>query len=336
MLQYLSSPSSVRRSPETIVCACRKTTYGQLLEMFESVPQASFGQLKDLYKFGDRCTSCEIEVRDMLDDFQKGRLQRRNGRLPLRVWVRLFRQRRQAFREAKERQKTALRRAGLFVISDDRIESVLVLSNVGFPEDKRNANGRRVAFKALLYDAGGQRVAESDQSLRNGASRDYSLEQLFPNVQIPKPFVGCLYLDFYRLWELGSLRPYCLFRDKKGCSLWHYHDKYRGVSKRRLLPRVAGLSGRQAVLAHGLQFDGKAVQFAGLPLRQRSDPEHRGGDRRDGNALGSVGRAFPNALSSCAGPIVSFLAREPRPDHGLVCMGKAGRRHLDRAAPLSK
>lgn len=211
------------------MCACRKTTYGQLLEMFESVPQASFGQLKDLYKFGDRCTSCEIEVRDMLDDFQKGRLQRRNGRLPLRVWVRLFRQRRQAFREAKERQKTALRRAGLFVISDDRIESVLVLSNVGFPEDKRNANGRRVAFKALLYDAGGQRVAESDQSLRNGASRDYSLEQLFPNVLIPKPFVGCLYLDFFRLWELGSLRPYCLFRDKKGCSLWHYHDKYRGV-----------------------------------------------------------------------------------------------------------
>ena len=129
------------------MCACRKTTYGQLLEMFESVPQASFGQLKELYKFGDRCTSCEIEVRDMLDDFQKGRLQRRNGRLPLRVWVRLFWQRRQAFREAKERQKTALRRAGLFVISDDRIESVLVLSNVGFPEDQRNANGRRVEFK---------------------------------------------------------------------------------------------------------------------------------------------------------------------------------------------
>lgn len=184
--------------------------------MFESVPQASFGQLKDLYKFGDRCTSCEIEVRDMLDDFQKGRLQRRNGRLPLRVWIRLFRQRRQAFREAKERQKTALRRAGLFVISDDRIESVLVLSNVGFPEDKRNANGRRVAFKALLYDAGGQRVAESDQSLRNGASRDYSLEQLFPNVLIPKPFVGCLYLDFFRLWELGVAAPLLSFPGQEG------------------------------------------------------------------------------------------------------------------------
>ena len=56
------------------MCACRKTTYGQLLEMFESAPQASFGQLKELYRFGDRCTSCEIEVRDMLHDFQSGRL----------------------------------------------------------------------------------------------------------------------------------------------------------------------------------------------------------------------------------------------------------------------
>lgn len=196
--------------------------------MFESAPQASFGQLKELYRFGDRCTSCEIEVRDMLHDFQTGRLQKSRGRLPLRLWLRLYRQRRQAFREAKERQKTALRRAGLFVISDDRIESVLVLSNVGFPEDHKNANGRRVEFKALLYDAGGQLVAESDQSLRNGASRDYTLEQLFPKSQIPKPFAGCLYLDFYRLWELGSLRPYCLFRDRKGSTLWHYHDKYRG------------------------------------------------------------------------------------------------------------
>ena len=210
------------------MCACRKTTYGQLLEMFESAPQASFGQLKELYRFGDRCTSCEIEVRDMLHDFQSGRLQIRHGRLPLRLRVRLLRQRRQAFREAKERQKTALRRAGLFVISDDRVESVLALSNVGFPEDKRNPNGRRVEFKALLYDAGGQLVAESNHSLGNGASRDYTLERLFPGVQIRKPFVGCLYLDFYRLWELGSLRPYCLFRDRKGSTLWHYHDKYRG------------------------------------------------------------------------------------------------------------
>jgi bacterioferritin-associated ferredoxin len=229
VLRNVFTESPGGRSPETIVCACRKTTCGRLLEMFESAPQASFGQLKELYRIGDRCTSCEIEVRDMLHDFQTGRLKGRPGRLPLRLRLRLFRQRRQAFREAKERQKTALRRAGLFVISDDRIESVLVLANVGFPEDQRNANGRRVEFKALLYDAGGQSIAESDQSLPNGASRDYTLEQLFPNAPIPKPFVGCLYLDFYRLWELGSLRPYCLFRDKKGSSLWHYHDKYRGV-----------------------------------------------------------------------------------------------------------
>jgi hypothetical protein len=228
VLHNVSSPTSGRRSPETIVCACRKTTYGQLLGMFDSAPQASFGQLKELYRFGDRCTSCEIEVRDMLHDFQTGRLQTRHGRLPFRLWVRLFRRRRQAFREAKERQKTSVRRAGLFVISDDRIESVLVLSNVGFPEDPRNPNGSRVDFKAMLYDAGGQLVAESSHALRNGASQDYSLEQLFPRSRITKPFVGCLYLDFFRLWELGSLRPYCLFRDRKGSTLWHYHDKYRG------------------------------------------------------------------------------------------------------------
>jgi bacterioferritin-associated ferredoxin len=228
VLQYLSTPKLERRSPETVVCACRKTTYGQLLQMFESAPQASFGQLKELYRFGDRCTSCEIEVRDMLHDFKGGRLQRRNGRLPWRLRLRLLRKRREAFLEAKERQKTSLRRAGLFVISDDRVESMLVLSNVGFPEDRRNPNGRRVEFKAQLHNAGGQLIAESSHSLRNGASRDYTLERLFPERRIARPFVGCLYLEFRQLWELGSLRPYCLFRDREGSTLWHYHDKYRG------------------------------------------------------------------------------------------------------------
>jgi bacterioferritin-associated ferredoxin len=228
VLENLFGSNSGRRSAEIVVCACRKTTYGQLLEMFESAPQASFGQLKELYRIGDRCTSCEIEVRDMLHDFQTGRLKTRPGRLPLRLRLQLFRQRRQTLRESRKRQKTSLRRAGLFVLSDDRIESVLVLSNVGFPEDRRNPNGRRVDFKALLYNTEGKLVAEESHSLQNGASRDYTLEQLFPGSSIARPFAGCLYLDFFRLWELGSLRPYCLFRDKKGCSLWHYHDKYRG------------------------------------------------------------------------------------------------------------
>ena len=155
-------------------------------------------------------------------------------------------------------------------------------------------------------------MAESNHSLGNGASRDYTLERLFPGVQIRKPFVGCLHLDFYRLWELGSLRPYCLFRDRKGSTLWHYHDKYRGnqnVGYYHASPIF--LDGKRCWLM-ACNLMEKAVPFAGLSLRQRSNPEHRVGNPGMGTIWAPVESFFQaDPPAEDASSVFWFENRDP-------------------------
>jgi hypothetical protein len=224
-LQQEESPSS-----ERIVCPCRKLTYGKLLGMFATAPQASFGQLKELYSFSDRCTSCEIDIRDLLLEYQAGRLIPQTGKVPLNLRLRqTLKTWRKKWAQYRNRRNSR-RRTGLFVVRDQEKESKVALANVAFPEDVSNRNGGSLRYSAVLYRSDGTKLAAADGQLKNGASHLYSLPELFPQATLPEVFHGSIFIDFLAIRELGSLRPYCLLTTRQSnekLGAWHYHDKYR-------------------------------------------------------------------------------------------------------------
>ena len=211
------------------VCNCFQVTYDDLQKMLDATNGAGFEVLKKYYRVGSRCTSCEYEIKDLVAVYRE---ERRLGQIGVNGGVVPFRRRlERAMRELRDavRRRLTLRRFGIFVVRDDGGESSLVLSNLKFPEDARNANGREIVFHVTLFNAAGARVGQrKNLRLGSGASREFSLDELFDG--LPEKFHGMLLLDYAVLHEVGSLRPYCCFNFDRAESgyrgRWHYHDKY--------------------------------------------------------------------------------------------------------------
>jgi bacterioferritin-associated ferredoxin len=211
------------------VCNCFGITEEQLEAIFEETKGADFESLKKYYKVGSRCSACEIEVKDMLGEY-RDRCRRvggtlGSGRVPL---ARRFRSLTD-FLRTEFRYWSRDRRFGMFVVRNEVVESSLVLSNLVFPEDRRNVNGEKSDYCVSLYDPAGKLIARrTDLSIASGHSVEHRLSELFPDFK--DPFSGVLYVDFLHLREKGSLRPYCCFLHNKVngkfIGRWHYHDQY--------------------------------------------------------------------------------------------------------------
>lgn len=220
-----TEPLAARRN----VCNCFQITCGDVQQMLDETNGAGFETLKKYYRVGSRCTSCEYEVKDLITVYREerrlGHLGVGGGAVPWRPRIE------RAFRDLRGRvgRWLALRRFGIFVLREAGGESSLVLSNLKFPEDAANVNGREIVFHVTLFDAAGAVCARrTGLSLPSGSSREYFLAELFPG--LPGRFFGMLFVDYARLREVGSLRPYCCFNFDRGAESWrgrwHYHDKY--------------------------------------------------------------------------------------------------------------
>lgn len=211
------------------VCNCFQITYEAMERILQQTDGAGFEELKKHYQVGTRCTSCEYEIKDMIRVYREERARGVIGvggaHIPLgrRVgtWFRDF--------KTSIRHHMTVRRFGIFVIRQGGISSSLVLSNLDFPEDARNANGAAVRFSVILFDAQGRQLARRDGlELPAGHSGEWSLEELFP--QVKGDFFGMAFIDYRVLKQVGSLRPYCVLHyahgDPPRPGRWHYHDKY--------------------------------------------------------------------------------------------------------------
>ncbi len=211
------------------VCNCFQVTYEDMERILQETDGASFEALKLHYQVGTRCTSCEYEIKDMIRVYAEERARGSLGvpgvRIPLGrrlgTWYREF--------KTSIRHHLTLRRFAIFVIRRQGLASSLVLSNLDFPEDARNANGERIRFNATLFDAAGVQVGRATGlALEAGRSREYTLDELFPGLQ--GEIAGMLVIDFRVLRQVGSLRPYCVLNythgDPPRPGRWHYHDKY--------------------------------------------------------------------------------------------------------------
>ena len=213
------------------LCQCFKITDEALAEIASKAGSCDFDHLRKYYDVGSRCTACEIDARDLLYELSQGRVQE-TGRGSAPLGVRLRKQAQVAKAEAKIRARQVLRwprRFAVFMVRGEGHESELVLSNLRFPDDTDNANGRAVKFETELRDTRGRAIGSPRRwTLPSDHSRAYPLEALAP--ELSGDFVGTVFLRFYGLRETGSLRPYCRLRHHptedgfQGST--HYHDQF--------------------------------------------------------------------------------------------------------------
>lgn len=214
------------------VCNCFGITYAQMQQILKETNGADMATLKKFYQVGTRCTSCEYEIKDLITEYRE---EQRQGEISfVGLGVPLSRKISTAFRRLRHEIAKRLipRRYAIFVIRRQDMESSLVLSNMQFPEDHRNANGSTINFRVILFDETGQGVFRSPIfRLKNNASREFWLSELFPSIK--GDITGMIFIDYGVLTEAGSLRPYCClnFRrvNEEFQGRWHYHDKYRST-----------------------------------------------------------------------------------------------------------
>lgn len=208
---------------DELLCRCFGITRERLVQLAVRSGTTDFDVLKKYYDIGSRCSSCEIEGRDVLLDVAEGRGSEVETAvdIPLRVRARYAVRR---FRREYARLFKGPRRYGLWVRRDAEIETTLVLSNLTFPDDSRNVNGDVTRFDLVLYDHAGREVGRRP-GLTIGADRSAVIRLSDIAADLPESFVGTLFVDFHRLHELGALRPYCRFEYGRRAGV-HYHDKY--------------------------------------------------------------------------------------------------------------
>jgi len=211
------------------VCNCYQVTFERMQSILHETNGASFEVLRENYQVGSRCTSCEYEIKDMVRGWQeehaRGVVAMAGVRLPLgrrlgASWRRL---------KTAIRHHFTLRRFAVFVLRRQDMSTSLALSNLAFPEDRTNVNGKRVEFMVTLFDSEGRRLArQTGLVLRDNCSVELSLEELFPSVT--GDVTGMMIIDFRSLRQVGSLRPFCVLCFTHGNpprpGRWHYHDKY--------------------------------------------------------------------------------------------------------------
>jgi bacterioferritin-associated ferredoxin len=213
------------------ICQCFKVTEPALLEIVQRTGCYDYDQLRDAYRVGSRCTSCEVEIRDLLHEAQHARVGDSDAiGIPLGPRVRAqMRRVTTATRFWARRLLRRRRRFGIFAVRGPGYESELVLSNLTFPDDARNANGARVRFDVLLRGGDGRLLGQRrGLSLPADRSRAYKVSEIAAGA--PEHFHGTLFVDFRALRETGSLRPYCRFRYQPSASGYqgscHYHDQF--------------------------------------------------------------------------------------------------------------
>jgi bacterioferritin-associated ferredoxin len=230
-------PGGVRSATEnrllerSYICQCFKIKPDDLTKIATENNCYDFYSLRSYFDVGSRCTACEVEVLDHLVELQRELKENATAtRIP---WMRKARA---DVKQVKTESRFLLRRLlrvprnfGLFVVRGTGYETELVLSNLTFPEDDKNANGKQVRFDTEVYDSSGQLLAaQKNLTVLADHSRTFNLKMLAP--EAPPYFHGMLLLRFYGLRETGSLRPYCRFKYnfqdgiyQGGC---HYHDQF--------------------------------------------------------------------------------------------------------------
>ena len=213
------------------ICQCFKVSEDDLLAKARSSGCYDFDELRRYYDIGSRCTSCEVEIRDLLHEVQH---ERAPGGSP--SGIPLIRRLQAAMRPvpsyARFLARKVLRiprRFEVFAVKGQGFASELVLSNLTFPDDESNVNGDEVHFDIVLRDHAGVVVgSRKGERIRADESLVFPLDLLLR--PIGETFFGTVAVWFYGLRETGSLRPYCRLRYKIGSSMemgsCHYHDQF--------------------------------------------------------------------------------------------------------------
>ncbi|MEO6053285.1 MAG: hypothetical protein ABIP97_04665 [Chthoniobacterales bacterium] len=210
------------------LCVCSKVTLPEFHAYCKKHPGESFEFFKETYKVSAGCTSCETEVRSLLDDFStpevstthsfKKRLQKSSA---------LLKQRR--LRDAL-RFGTKDSISGVFFLSSPELFTSLVISNLPIPESGTNLNRSKVKYRVTLYDGTtGHAVAIKRGTVRSGENIELNDTDLLPSKYLNK-FAGYAIVQFLRILSTASLRQYGVLQtrttDAPQSARVHYHDKY--------------------------------------------------------------------------------------------------------------
>lgn len=221
------------------VCACARITEEDFTRILNGSEAPTYSSLKAAYGIGGQCTSCEYEVKGLLDEYLGERFLARKkaaapapAPVPRRNRLARFFQRMggNAPAPAPQPAKTSARetyRTGVFFLRKDGLESHLAIANLQYPEHPANPNGAAVAFHVSLYGEDGAHLATSrEMTLPNNTSIECAPADLFPGVT--GDVVGALYTDFDEVAQTGSLRPYGVLVNTTSTARarCHYHDKF--------------------------------------------------------------------------------------------------------------
>ena len=225
------------------VCACARITEEDFQRILDESEAPSYAALKAAHGIGGQCTSCEYEVKGLLDEHMGERmLARKKAAAPAPApaprhnrLARFFQQMRgkapaaapvRAPQPAGAAERETYR-TGVFFLRKDGLESHLAIANLQFPEHPANPNGAAVAFHVTLYGEDGAHLATSrEMTLANNSSIECSPADLFPGVT--GDVVGAMYADFDEVAQTGSLRPYGVLVNttSPARARCHYHDKF--------------------------------------------------------------------------------------------------------------
>lgn len=232
-------------SQTSYVCACVRITEEDFKRILDESEDPTYAALKAKHGIGGQCTSCEYEVKGLLDEHLGERILARKKKpappapVPARGnrLSRFFQRmrgsepvpapapapvRKQATAGVRETYRT-----GVFFLRKDGLETHLAVANLQFPEHAANPNGPAVSFHVSLYGEDGSRLATSrEMSLPNNRSIECTPADLFPEVK--GDVVGAMYADFDEVAQTGSLRPYGVLVNTASTARarCHYHDKF--------------------------------------------------------------------------------------------------------------
>ncbi|CAN5789249.1 hypothetical protein BH09VER1_BH09VER1_18740 [soil metagenome] len=214
------------KSADEYLCVCAKITMEDFEAKCRTCPGRGFDYYRETFNIANTCTSCETEVRSLLDDFSPtGTASPHSWRTRWQKSLRLIRQRR--FREAlKFGTKNSL--GGVFFLSSPLAATSLVISNLPIPESGTNLNGAFVRYRISLYGGDeGRLAARREGTLRTGHSIELADGDLLP-ASLVKKFTGYALVEFLGILSSASLRQYGILNvgGSRAVARVHYHDKY--------------------------------------------------------------------------------------------------------------
>lgn len=229
------------------VCVCARVTEEDFRKIVRETEVCTYAALKAAYGIGGQCTSCEYEIKDLLDECLTDKIraekQARKVRLAAKDPVERGHRLARFFRRFRKPEPVEPApapvaaapvppipesyRTGMFFLRKHGLESHLVLANLQFPEHAANPNGA-VTFHVDLHGEDGGHLATSRKfTLPNNSSLECPARDLFPEVR--GDVVGSMYPVLENVVQTGSLRPYGVLVNttpEAGRARCHYHDKF--------------------------------------------------------------------------------------------------------------